>query len=162
MPDLASPFADQPLAWPRQAVSVSPAGVAAPDHIYCVLRQRWFTYTPEEWVRQQLAAWLLGALGYPASLMAAERGIALYGQRRRFDLLAYDRQGAPLLLAECKAPGVRVGEGALVQLELYSRGLPARVLVATNGNTLFIWRRADAAAPFQRVAEVPPFSDFLS
>lgn len=38
--------------------------------------------TPEEWVRQHFVAWLTGALGYPASLMANEVGLRLNGTLR--------------------------------------------------------------------------------
>ena len=74
------------------------------------VRRKWVALTPEEGVRQRLLADLL-RLGYPVGLLAVERGVVFGGKTWRADVVAYGRDQRPLLLAECKAPGVRIVSG---------------------------------------------------
>jgi Type I restriction enzyme R protein N terminus (HSDR_N) len=81
--------------------------------LYCPIRARWVAALPEEQVRQQLLALMLGQLGYPKSLIAVERALSLlphlYTAKvpdRRADILCFAKAGdalTPLLLIECKA-----------------------------------------------------------
>ena len=96
------------------------------------VRRRWVALTPEEEVRQRLLADLL-ALGYPVGLVAVEKGIVYEGRTWRADIVVYDRAQQPVLLAECKAPGVALGQATLDQLARYNAVLGARALVLDNG-----------------------------
>lgn len=118
------------------------------------VRRRWVALTPEESVRQRLIALLLSR-GYPAGLLAVEKKVEHLGRPWRADLVAYGRDSRPLLLAECKAPGVKVDEATFDQLARYNAVLGARVLVATNGDTLLVCVREGAG--WRWVPEVPAF-----
>lgn len=96
------------------------------------VRRRWVALTPEEGVRQRLLADLL-ALGYPAGLLAVEKGLTYRGLSWRADVVAYGRDGRAALLAECKAPGVRVSQKTFDQLARYNAVLDAPALVVDNG-----------------------------
>ncbi|MEO0557184.1 MAG: type I restriction enzyme HsdR N-terminal domain-containing protein [Bacteroidota bacterium] len=96
------------------------------------VRRRWVALTPEEDVRQRLLADLL-VLGYPAGLLAVEKGLTYEGSTWRADLVAYDRTQQPALLAECKAPTVALGQDTFDQLARYNAVLGARALVLDNG-----------------------------
>lgn len=74
--------------------------------IYDVIRRRFVTLTPEEWVRQHLVHYLIRHKACPSGLIALEKEIDLYGRPQRFDVVVYSRQGNPWLLVECKAPSV--------------------------------------------------------
>ena len=100
------------------------------------VRRRWVALTPEEGVRQQLLA-DLGALGYPAGLLAVEKALAYGGATWRADVVAYDRAHRPLLLAECKAPGVAISQTTFDQLARYNAVLGARILLVDNGATRY-------------------------
>ena len=119
------------------------------------VRRKWVRLTPEEGVRQRLLRHLL-ALGYPVGLIAVEKAFAHLGRTWRADVVAYDRARRPLVLAECKAPGVALDQAVLDQLARYNAVVRARVLVATDGRAL-----ACGVAEGGRVrglAEVPPFA----
>ena len=119
------------------------------------VRRRWVALTPEEGVRQHLLADLV-ALGYPAGLLAVEKGLVYRGRGWRADVVAYGRDGRARLLAECKAPGVAVGQATFDQLARYNAVLDAGVLVVDNGAARYCcvregaaWRFVDALPPFE-------------
>ena len=118
------------------------------------VRRRWVALTPEEGVRQRLVADLL-ALGYPAGLLAVERGVAFGGKVWRADVVAYDRHQRPALLAECKAPGVAVTQATFDQLGRYNAVLRAPVLVVDNGAVRYCC--VQEAAGWRFVEAVPAF-----
>ena len=72
--------------------------------IFDIVRKKYVVLTPEEWVRQHVVHYLVEKKGYAISRVAVEREIELYGLKRRFDIVVFDRSGNPWLLVECKAP----------------------------------------------------------
>jgi len=103
--------------------------------IYDPLRDQYVRLTPEEWVRQHFLQYLIQELGVPAGLVGVEVAFQYQDQPRRADVIVYDRQGAPLLLVECKAPRVSIGQDAFDQCARYNIVLEAPYLVVTNGLT---------------------------
>lgn len=101
--------------------------------IFDVIRRKYVVLTPEEWVRQHVIHYLAGARHYPLALMAVEREIALYGMRRRFDVVCFDRGGNPYLLIECKAPAVPLSQRVFDQAFRYNLTLAAPYVAITNG-----------------------------
>lgn len=124
--------------------------------MYDPLRQRWFLLTPEEHVRQLLIQHLIKKAGFPAALMASEKAVKIGTVTRRFDLLVFNRQHQPWLLAECKEPGVAVTEATLYQLLAYHSQLGCRYWLLTNGLQTFC---ADAGDPqnIQWLKELPVY-----
>ena len=100
--------------------------------IYDTLRKKWVAATPEEGVRQNLIEYCAQNLNYPRRRMAAEKALALAGNTR-FDLVVYDENLNPWLLAECKAPEVAITTATLEQLLRYHRVLQCRYWVLYNG-----------------------------
>lgn len=96
------------------------------------IRRKWVVLTPEEWVRQHLAMYLI-SLGYPRGLIAVERSLKLNGMTRRSDLLVFTHTGKPFLLAECKAPGVRITQETLDQAARYNLTLGVPFILISNG-----------------------------
>ena len=122
----------QPLAFPRP-YAFSTRIIESRREILDPLRQQYVALTPEEWVRQNLVQFLIQDRGYPRGLMAAEKFLEVHGQPRRADLVVYDRQGCPLLLAECKEPSVNISQETFNQIAHYNRALRARYLLISNG-----------------------------
>jgi hypothetical protein len=102
-------------------------------HVFDPIRRKWLLLTPEEWVRQHWISFLHRQKGYPISLMKAEGGFTWNRMAQRTDLICHDSQGKPLLLLECKAPGVKPAEAEFDQLLRYQRQVGAEVLVLSNG-----------------------------
>jgi len=121
------------------------------------VRRQWVALTPEEGVRQRLIA-LLFSLGYPAGLLAVEKKVEHLGRLWRADVVAYDRRQRPILLAECKAPGLAIAQATFDQLARYNAVLGAQVLLATNGDALRCCTQ-DASGLWRWVGTVPAFAD---
>ena len=99
------------------------------------LRETYLVLTPEEWVRQHLVAYLVTHCGVPPKRIVEEYAVALNGQAQRADVVVVDDAAEPLLVAECKAPGIPVGRQTLAQAVRYNSVLKARYVVLTNGLT---------------------------
>ena len=166
MPEPPASGADGPARSPAPEAS----GAWAPSvreregrrEILDPVRRQWVALTPEEGVRQRLIA-LLFSLGYPAGLLAVEKKVEHLGRLWRADVVAYDRRQRPVLLAECKAPGLAIAQATFDQLARYNAVLGARALVATNGDALRtcvqdeggLWRWVGAVPPFAALDAAP-------
>ena len=105
--------------------------------VFDPIRRKWVVLTPEEHVRQYVVAYLLEVLRYPAALIAVEKGILVGKLNKRFDIVVYDRDHKPWLLAECKAPEVPITEATLHQLLNYQQTIQCRYWLLTNGHQVF-------------------------
>lgn len=103
------------------------------QRIWDPLRHRYVALTPEEWVRQHFVSFLVGSLGYPATLMANEVGIGLNGMSRRCDSVVYDTRLHPLMILEYKRPGVKIAQRVFSQISRYNLAMRVDYLVVSNG-----------------------------
>src|SRR5690606_9445852 len=62
---------------------------------------------------------------------------------------------SPWLLAECKAPGVRLGEAVTDQVRGYASRIRAEYVLVTNGPETRLFRLV--AAAYEPVEGLPPF-----
>ncbi len=128
---------------------------AGKRQVFDTLRRNWVALTPEEWVRQNIVRWLTVTLGYPSTLIALERELALGELRKRFDILVYDREHRPWMMVECKAPEIRLGEPVLKQVLTYNMSIPVPFLVVTNGNECHAAQRTGGSLVW--LTEMPSF-----
>lgn len=136
----------QPLALPAYDYKFSPDG----QRIFDPVRKRYVALTPEEWVRQHLVNYLVQHRGVPAGLMQVEAALRLNGLSHRADIVVFDRQAQPLLVAECKAPTVQLTNEVLQQACRYNIRFCARYILISNGLQhlcLRIDRKTGAAEP---------------
>ncbi|MBS1771633.1 MAG: type I restriction enzyme HsdR N-terminal domain-containing protein [Bacteroidetes bacterium] len=105
--------------------------------VFDPVRKKWLVLTPEEHVRQYLLQYLINTLQYPASLIAVEKQINFGTLSKRYDVVVYNRNHQPWLLAECKAPEVTITEATLNQLLQYHNTLQCNYWVLYNGHQLF-------------------------
>lgn len=101
--------------------------------VWDALRRCYLVLTPEEWVRRHLIEYLVEHCAAHPKRIVQEYAVPLNGQMQRADVVVVDDHARPLLLAECKAPGVSIGEGALAQAVRYNSVLEARFVILTNG-----------------------------
>lgn len=127
------------------------------QQIYDALRQRYVRLTPEEWVRQHFAQYLIQDRGVPRGLIAIEQGFTYQGMPRRADVVAHDRQGRPRLMAECKAPDVAVSQAAFDQVARYNKVVQAALLVVTNGLEHYCCRIDHAAGTTHFLDRLPRY-----
>ena len=103
------------------------------NYVFDIIRKKWLLLTPEEWVRQHTVQFLIQEKKYPTSLIALERGLAVHSRKKRFDVLVFNTEGEPILLVECKRPGVKINQEVFDQIALYNAVFHAKILLVTNG-----------------------------
>lgn len=126
------------------------------SEIYDAVRRKYVRLTPEEWVRQHFVHFLIEMKGYPTPLMAIEKGIGVYGMRRRFDIVCYDRQGNPFLIVECKAPEVPLSQATFDQVFGYNLTVAAPYVAITNG-IVHLCGTAGDNRQFRLLPDIPAF-----
>lgn len=140
-----------PLALP--AFDCKRTEIDGKPHVYCLLRRRYLVLTPEEWVRQHVIHLLLTRYAYPAALMRIEGGLRVNRLAKRTDLVVYDRDGAPFLLLECKAPAVPLTRAVVEQALRYNLTLHAPYLAVSNGMEFFCGKISESGV--ERVGDLP-------
>lgn len=110
---------------------------AGKTQVFDPVRRKWLILTPEEHVRQYLLHYLIYNMQYPASLIAVEKTIKVGKLTKRFDLVVYDRNHLPWMLAECKSPEMPISETTLHQLLRYQGTIQCRYWLLTNGHETY-------------------------
>lgn len=98
------------------------------------LRGIYLLLTPEEWVRRHLIDYLVSHCGARPKRIVQEYAVGVNGQPQRADVVVVGDDAGPLLVAECKAPGIAIGDETLAQVMRYNSVLAARYIVLTNGH----------------------------
>lgn len=101
--------------------------------IFDSLRKKYVRLTPEEWVRQNFVQFLISELKYSPPLIAVETGVRVNENQQRADLIVFDRSGNPVLVAEFKAPEVKISQQTFDQIVRYNMPLKVKFLVVSNG-----------------------------
>jgi len=127
------------------------------EQIFCAVRRKWIMLTPEEWVRQHILIWLEQERGVPLSLTAVEKQVSIGELDKRFDIVVYDRSGAPFLLIECKQMEVELDFRVLRQVLNYNIGLQPAFLAVTNGRYLSVFGRFGNA--LEELDEMPSYPE---
>jgi type I site-specific restriction-modification system R (restriction) subunit len=125
--------------------------------IFDGIRKKFVVLTPEEWVRQNFIEYLKKEKNYPETLMAVEKQIAVNGLQRRFDLLVYTRNGQPLIIAEFKAPEIKITQEVFDQVVRYNMALRVEKVIVSNGMQHFACEIDYIKNSFSYLPEIPAF-----
>lgn len=117
-------------------------------YLWCEIRRQWMVSQPEEEVRQRLIQHLIHHRAVARGLIGVEKEIQYHQLRKRFDLVVFDRQAQPFILAECKAPSVPLSQHTLAQIARYNAVIQAPHLLLTNGLSLLFFSR-DTSGHYQ-------------
>ena len=101
--------------------------------IFDTIRRKWLVLTPEEWVRQNMTAYLLDQKQVPPIRMVNEVAIAYNNLQLRCDALSYDNQCKPLILIEYKAPHIPLDQKVFDQIAVYNNSFHLPYLFISNG-----------------------------
>lgn len=127
--------------------------------IFDKIRKKFVVLTPEEWVRQNFIEYLKTEKKYPETLMAVEKQIVINHNQRRFDLLVYSRNGQPFLIAEFKAPNVKITQDTFDQVVRYNMSLQVEKVVVSNGLQHFACEIDYDKNSYSYLAEIPEFME---
>lgn len=102
-------------------------------YVFDILRQKYVSLTPEEWVRQNFTRYLIEHKGYPAALLGNEISLSLNTTSKRCDTVLYDKQAKPVMIVEYKAPNVSITQRTFDQISRYNIVMHVDYLVVSNG-----------------------------
>lgn len=111
--------------------------------VFDEVRNMYVVLTPEEWVRRHLVAYLMNHCKVPLRSIVEEFPVALNNMAQRADVVVMDSQAQPFILAECKAPDIRITQETILQATRYNAVVGARYIILTNGMTHFCVERSE-------------------
>ena len=123
--------------------------------IFDIVRKKYVTLTPEEWVRQNSIHYLFKEKNYPISLMAVEKQLKIRTLRKRIDIVSYTNDGIPFLIVECKAPSVQISQDTFDQIARYNLKLEAQILMVTNGISHYYCVMNHKKQAYEFLSELP-------
>src|SRR5690554_3353321 len=145
----------QQLSLPAYEFRIKTTGTR--KFIFDPVRRRYVLLTPEEWVRQHFMQYLICEKAYPEALMAVEKQLFVNSKPFRFDLVVYRRNGQPLLIAEFKAPGVKITQEAFDQVVRYNMALKVERVLVSNGLQHYICEIDYTENNYKYLKEIPEY-----
>lgn len=130
-------------------------------YIFDGIRKKFLLLTPEEWVRQNITAFLIEDRKFPPGLISAESGIKVNTLSRRYDILVYSKNRNPLVLVECKAPHIKITQKVFDQIIAYNYSVRAAFLLVTNGLQHFFLRKNEGGQ-FIFCDKIPEFQELTT
>ena len=127
------------------------------NEIFDPYRKKFVSLTPEEGVRQHFLSFMVHHLDFPASLIVVEAAISYNRMKKRFDILAYNSNGKPCMVVECKAPSVDISQDVFDQAAMYNMSLGVEYLVVTNGLKHFACRIDHEKRNYSFLPEIPDY-----
>ncbi len=130
-------------------------------YIFDNIRKRYIVLTPEEWVRQNLISYLVKEKKYPPSLMAVEMPLKINRMERRADIVLFSRLGKPLIIAECKAPGIPVSQLVFDQVAGYNLDMKVNYLIVSNGMAHYCAKLDHDKKSWEFLKQIPDYPSLL-
>lgn len=128
------------------------------NYLFGFVRRKYLLWTPEEWVRQHVLQFLVKDREYPKSFLAVEKALRVNTLLRRTDVVAYNKNGAPILIVECKAPNVKITQQVFDQIAAYNISLKVEYLFITNGLEHFCCKIDYETNSYTFIEDLPYFS----
>jgi hypothetical protein len=150
----------QPLNFPQYEFRIIPKDEKL--RIFDIVRRRFVTLTPEEWVRQHLLHHLVSEKSVPLSLIGVEVSLKLNSLVKRADVIVHARTGKPLMLVECKAPGVTITQQVFEQAARYDMVFHVNYMLITNGLTHFCCKFNFVEHSYSFLPEIPTYQEMIS
>lgn len=107
------------------------------------IRRMYVVLTPEEWVRRHLVDYLITHCHAPQLSIVEEYPVNINSTAQRADVVVMDNNAHPLVLAECKAPDVKIDSAVFEQATRYNAVVKARYIILTNGMEHYCYEFSD-------------------
>lgn len=127
--------------------------------IFDIIRKKFVSLTPEEWVRQHLLHFLVNERKFPQSLVSVEKKLLINNLEKRTDVVIYSSSLKPILLAECKSPKIPLTQAVFDQAARYNMTLNVGYFLITNGLESFICRIDHANQGYSFLNEIPTYEE---
>lgn len=124
-----------------------------------ILRRRFISLTPEEWVRQHFIHFLINYKGYPSALLANEVELTVGQKKLRCDSVLYSRELSPRMIIEYKAPTVQITQKTFNQIFAYNTLLHADYLVVSNGMSHYCCKIDYEKRSYSFLQDLPEYKD---
>ena len=139
------------------------------DYFLDTIRQRLVQVTPEEIVRQKIVSYLIKGLNVPENMIIVEAPITHYGidSKKRADIVVHgwseEKQcNLPLLVIECKADGVYLGNEVVNQAFDYADLLGCDYVAMTDGYNIYCYRYNEKTNAYDNIRILPKYNDLLA
>jgi len=129
------------------------------QQIFDEIRRKYVALIPEEWVRQHFINYLVNDRKYPKGLLAVEHPLLINDVSHRADIVAFNSDGKPLVVVECKAPDVAINQAVIQQISRYNILLKAPILILTNGLIHFCVKIDFEKSNSQPLSSIPSFQE---
>lgn len=124
-----------------------------------ILRRKYVSLTPEEWVRQHFIHFLTEHKGYPGTLLANEVELMCGQKRLRCDSVLYDRTARPRMIIEYKAPTVQLTQKVFDQISSYNMLLKVDYLIVSNGMRHYCCKMDYENHRYVFLKDIPEYKD---
>jgi len=133
----------------------------SPQHptIFDILRRKYVSLTPEEWVRQHFIHYLVEQKGYPATLLANEVKLQLGNKTLRADSVLYSTTLQPRMILEYKAPTIVITQHVFEQISAYNLLLHVDYLVVSNGIQHFCCKMDYTHEKYVLIGDIPDYQN---
>lgn len=115
------------------AVQLSTQEKEGRRQVFDILRRRYVSLTPEEWVRQHFVHFLKNHKKYPEGSMGNEINIQVGEMSKRCDTVVYDQNAKPIAIIEYKAPTIQITQKVFDQTWRYNLPLHVPYIIISNG-----------------------------
>lgn len=122
-----------------------------------VLRRKYVSLTPEEWVRQHFVHFLTDHKGYPAALLANEVELTCGEKRLRCDSILYNQQARPRMIIEYKAPEIAITQKVFDQITVYNMLLHVDYLIVSNGLNHYCCKMDYEQHTYEFLKDIPEY-----
>lgn len=125
--------------------------------VFDVLRMKYVSLTPEEWVRQHFIHYLTEHKGYPAPLLANEVELHIGQKSLRCDSVLYDKMLQPRMIIEYKAPTIQITQKVFDQISAYNMLMRVDYLVVSNGMNHYCCRMDYEGGRYAFLKDIPDY-----
>lgn len=130
-------------------------------YIFDSFRKKFVRLTPEEWVRQNFARYLVAEKNFSLTLIAVESAVVVNQNTLRADMIVFNRTGNPLLVAEFKAPDVKISQLTFDQVVRYNMQLKVPFIIVSNGIDHYCCRINYDDNSYVFLIEIPDFGSII-
>lgn len=123
--------------------------------IFDAFRKKFIVLTPEEWVRQHFAHYLVDCIGYSINHVQLEYALSYHSLKKRPDIGVINSNAELELLVECKAPSIELNEDVFLQLTSYFSVASSKYIALTNGLQHIVASFEPSQGKFVYLKELP-------